>query len=402
VLFLPMSWPTHVFPMVPLAWAFRSAGHEVRVAGQPVTVDAIETSGLPAFVVGASYDFTAATTDLSRHEHRAGRTLSVDGVRALPEDERRRFLERRAAPHVRMAEAMADELVTFGRAWRPDVVITDPALLAAPLAAHAAQAPLIRHLAGLDLTWQAAHPRIGGPGGVFPDGLSRLFDRYGVSLGDDFTALAAGTIDPCPPSLQFPGVPSRIPERYVPYNGAGVLPAWLVAPPARRRLCVCWGTLTTQLLGADGFLVPDVLKAVCGLDVEVVVTVKRADRELLDGFPEVRVVQELPLDLLLPRCSAVVHQGGFGTMMTAAFHGVPQVIVARIGDQTINAQRLAGTGAGVYAGPDESDVEGLRAAVCTALEPGSAVAAGQLRDEIRFQPTPAEVVSAVQSLVGGA
>ncbi|MFH8589397.1 glycosyltransferase [Streptomyces celluloflavus] len=41
----------------------------------------------------------------------------------------------------------------------------------------------------------------------------------------------------------------------------------------------------------------------------------------------VRVVDFIPLDALLPSCSATVHRGGFGTAQNALVHGAPQVVV---------------------------------------------------------------------------
>ncbi|MFE7612743.1 glycosyltransferase [Streptomyces celluloflavus] len=41
----------------------------------------------------------------------------------------------------------------------------------------------------------------------------------------------------------------------------------------------------------------------------------------------VRVVDFIPLDALLPSCSATVHRGGFGTAQNALVHGAPRVVV---------------------------------------------------------------------------
>ncbi|MGW5942632.1 glycosyltransferase [Streptomyces celluloflavus] len=41
----------------------------------------------------------------------------------------------------------------------------------------------------------------------------------------------------------------------------------------------------------------------------------------------VRVVDFIPLDALLPSCSATVHPGSFGTAQNALVHNAPQVVV---------------------------------------------------------------------------
>src|SRR5262249_30229195 len=56
-LFPTWAWPSHFFPMVPLAWALRAAGHEVRVASGPELAGTIRASGLPAVSVGTPVDF---------------------------------------------------------------------------------------------------------------------------------------------------------------------------------------------------------------------------------------------------------------------------------------------------------------------------------------------------------
>jgi len=57
VLFTTWAWPSHFFPLVPLAWALRAAGHEVRVASGPELAGTIRASGLPAVSVGTPVDF---------------------------------------------------------------------------------------------------------------------------------------------------------------------------------------------------------------------------------------------------------------------------------------------------------------------------------------------------------
>ena len=59
VLFTTWAWPSHYFPMVPLAWALRAAGHEVRMTSQPELLPAMLASGLPATAVGTDLDVAA-------------------------------------------------------------------------------------------------------------------------------------------------------------------------------------------------------------------------------------------------------------------------------------------------------------------------------------------------------
>src|SRR5215475_15360763 len=70
---------------------------------------------------------------------------------------------------------------------------------------------------------------------------------------------------------------------------------------------------------------------------------------LLTQFPEqvpaslppgVRSYRFVPLSMLLPRCAAIVHQGGIGTIALALAAGIPQVTVPAAMDQHANAERL--------------------------------------------------------------
>src|SRR5438093_215538 len=92
VLFTTWAWPSHYFPQVPLAWALRSAGHEVRMTSQPELLTTMLNSGLPE----------------------------------------------------------------FGRWWRPDLVVYDPITYAGPLVARLLGVPAVRHLFGPDVTYFGA------------------------------------------------------------------------------------------------------------------------------------------------------------------------------------------------------------------------------------------------------
>lgn len=55
----------------------------------------------------------------------------------------------------------------------------------------------------------------------------------------------------------------------------------------------------------------------------------------------------VPLDLLLPRCSAIVHHGGIGTASQGMAAGIPQLIMPMAYDQFDNAERLTELGIGL-------------------------------------------------------
>jgi UDP:flavonoid glycosyltransferase YjiC (YdhE family) len=403
VLFTPMAWNTHYFQMVGTAWAFRAAGHDVRVAAQPPVLDAIRGSGITAVSVGGDYDMVAGVADLARARDELARSANVEGPGRFPPDVLRKLLEMRMIPHIEAAEDMTEDLVAFAHAWRPDLVISDPLVYAAPPAAAVAGAPLVRHLWGPDMTRKIALPGTGptepdDPRAEWPRELIDLYARYGAKASDD---VAVRTLDTCPASLQLPGVPNRVPLRHTSYNGTAVAPSWVLETGGRPRVCVTWGAISTTLLGPDAFVVPRILEALRGLDVEVIVAIRSADRDRVGPVPdEVRVVESMPLDLFLPTCQAVVHQSGAGTTLAAAFAGVPQVTIPQVADQHLVSERLAETGAGVGLDSAAADVEGIRAATSRILfEAGLRTAARRLQDEMLAQPAPAEIVPMLEELV---
>jgi len=297
---------------------------------------------------------------------------------------------------------MAGELADLVRAWRAHLIVTDAWVYAGPLAAQLTGVPLVRHLIGPDLQRASAAPGLSGPHdgdprSRWPAPLVEVFDRVGVPVRDEY---ADALVDPCPESLQLLYPHERIPARFVPYNGPGTAPAWLREPPARQRVCLTWGTMTGGLASQRRFLLTDVLDAVAELDAEVVLAITSTDAERLGTIPDgVRLAGELPLHLLLPTCDAVVHQGGSGTLLTAAAFGVPQVVIAEVGDQTLNAAQLTASGAGVAV--DHRRVGETAAAVATVLsEEDHRQAALRLRKETLGRPTPAETVHTLEDLVG--
>lgn len=397
VLMSSWAWSSHYMPLVPLGWALRAAGHDVRVASQPGFAPVVTDSGLVAVGVGVDLDHAEV-------HRRVMRDLTLASVPDAPPPggsmrgwrpgERDR-VRRVFGVFTAYADAMLDDLYTFARWWRPELVVYDPTTYAAALVAAALGVPAVRHIHGVDVTYQALE--------VLPELLAPLADRLGLSNVD---VAGAATVDPCPPSIQVPSQLRRLPVRFVPYNGPARVPEWLREPPRRRRVCVTWGTSTTRIGGAGLFGPPRVIEAARDLDVELVVTLRGADVAALGAAsgelpPQVRVVDSLPLHLVLPTCELLVHQGGNGTLLTAARYGVPQLVLPQLPDQKFHAQRLSGSGAALVLSPEQTSGETLRSGLATLLsEPGYRDAAARLRAEMLGTPTPAQRVAELVALAG--
>jgi UDP:flavonoid glycosyltransferase YjiC (YdhE family) len=385
VLFVTWAWPTHLFPMVPLAWALRAQGHDVRVASQPALTEAIPRTGLPAVSVGGDVDVVA-------------RLRQIAAAPAKPGKPRPGSTPRAAAMFAELAEAMLPDLVAFGRRWHPDLVVFEPTAYAGPIAAAALGVPAVRYLYGPDIM---AAP-------VFRDAeqelLAPLWEKYGLAAVDTAGDL---TLDPCPAGLQVDEpLGPRQPVQYVPYNGfgTGLPPEWSSGRATRPRVCVTWGT-TYGRLDPAYFLLPEVLTALSTLDVEVVAAITTAQRELLTDLPDgVRVAESVPLYRLLPACDAVVSHGGVGTSMTSlASAGLPLLMTPRLPDHRFHAARVAAAGAGRVLPLTEFTPSAIRGEVGALLDQLSyRTEAIQLRKEMLAQPAPAELVPVLRELASSA
>jgi glycosyltransferase len=153
--------------------------------------------------------------------------------------------------------------------------------------------------------------------------------------------------------------------------------------------------------GPSGFVIPQILDGLADMDVEVVVAVGGSERELIGETPPgVRLVEGLPLNLLLPTCDALVHQGGSGSMLTAASFGVPQVIVVTMPYQALNARQLAYVGSGISVDAKEVEADRIKSAVSTVLSDDAVRASSRrLQEDILAQPAPAEVVGTLEKLI---
>jgi UDP:flavonoid glycosyltransferase YjiC (YdhE family) len=383
VLFTACASPPHYYPLVPLAWALRNEGHEVRIAATPGLVDTVASSGLTVVQVGADTDLFEVTRQQMELDKDAEVNPAVwrelrkgKGPRAL-----RIFLD--------AAEAMIDDAVDFARAWRPDLVVHGPTTYAGPVTAAVLGVPNVRIPMCPDVEFRAA--------AYERDLLAPLSARFG---GGEVTPLGTLTVDPCPASMQTPSNYPRQLVRYIPYNGPGEMEHWLLEPPAGRRVAVTWGTSLAKI-NPNLVLAGPMIRALADADTEVVAAIAPSHRALLGPVPDrVRIVEQLPLHMLLPTCDAIVHQGGNGTTMTSVVCGTPQLIVPQFPDQAFVAAHVGKTGAGVVLNPEDASPAAVRDTVTALIEPEgtAAKAAAALRDEAAAHPAPTEVVSVLEKL----
>lgn len=382
VLFTAWAWPSHVYAMVPLAWAFRAAGHDVRVATPPGVADVTLSAGLTPVRVGRDVDAVETVRGFMLGPSAMHGARRSDGGGTGGQEPSRAL-----GMFTMLADAMADDLVAFSREWRPDLVVHEPTAWAGALVAADLGVPVVRHAYGPDLTALS--------GASAAEALGPVAERLGLEAVDP---LAPPALDPCPGPLRK-GLPGeRWPIRYVPYNGSY---SGSSGPPGGRRprVCVTWGT-TIAKLGREHVMAGRVAKALADHDVEVVVAVPtRRHLEAVEPLPEnARILESPPLDLLFSTCDLVVHHGGAGSILTGLTHGLPQVAFPQIPDHLGHASRLADSGAGLMLDPEKGfEASAVRAAVDLLLSsPGHREAADRMRVEMEQAPTPARAVVSLE------
>ncbi|MGW7449322.1 activator-dependent family glycosyltransferase [Kitasatospora sp. NPDC054795] len=408
---------SHFQLLAPLAWALRTAGHEVRAACVPDVVETVTRTGITAVPLdcppwyeglGPFHQEAIAhfgTADQQREPDRQDTWADQLGYESVIVPALNSRLN---------CDRLIDELVAFARHWQPDLVIWETLCLAGPVAALTVGAAHARVVSGPELAMQlgtrreflrlAAEQPPEHREDPTAEWLDWTLERLRAPARFDESVLTGQwTVDTRPAGLREDlGVPT-VPARYVPYNGHSVVPRWLREPPARPRVCLALGV---SIDGGYGLwdldaVLAGMLDALADLDVEVVAALSERQRAHLPRLPgTVRVVDHVPMHDLLPTCAAVVHHAGYQTKATAEFHGVPQVLLTgwewvteAMGEEYEKQGNLAAL-------PLRSFTrDRFRETVARVLdEPSFAEHARRLRREIQEMPTPNEAVTVIERL----
>lgn len=304
---------------------------------------------------------------------------------------------------VAAAEAMVDDTVTFAREWQPDVVVYDSFSYAGPVAAAAIDVPSVRHLTGTD---SAQRLEFSQPSSEPRSDYVALFERFRAPVRTE----ALSTVDPTPPSMRLVTADRLLSMRYVPYNGPGSMPDGLLDGRSRPRICVTWGHTIPDATGDAGarpFL--QAIEMITDLGMDCLVAAPAEAIQRLGPLPDsVQPLASVPLNIVLPYCDAIVHQGGDGTALTAATAAIPQLAITASHEAHLCGSRLGAVSAGIFLrdaelrGDPDSAVIIRHALQALLSEARFADGAARLRDEIESQPTPAEVAAHLVDRVSAA
>ncbi|GLY49783.1 nucleotide disphospho-sugar-binding domain-containing protein [Lentzea sp. NBRC 102530] len=374
VLFAAVPGVGHLYPLVPLAWAFVAAGHDVRIAFAELTGKAAEC-GLP--VVDVSPGWQA--------EEVVPRTLAAHPEftedawqRPIPED-----ITPWAPLFAGVNRSLAEGALEFAGHWRPDLVVHEQVatyglVVATKLGVPAVQRNLENFRTGRVHHEVARH-------------LADLLDRHGVGTLDEPVA----TVEAFPPSL-LTDEPEGWFTGEAPFTGGSVADRAAPERTGRPRIAVTTSSFPDFSLTA----MRAVLGAGAGLDVDLALAggVDTAPLEPLP--PNARALGWTPYGELYRGSAAVVHHGSGGSVLAALHAGVPQLVVLDPDDQStpVVAAAVAKRGVGIVTTADEVD-----AALLTRLVSDESLraATAEVRAERAGLPTTAETAARITALVTG-
>ena len=341
----------HLDPLVPLAHAARSAGHEVAVSGRAELVPAIRELGFEAIESPGDQPDPAARMPLKAYD---------------PADEERVLREWYAGT---LARRRADALIELAAQWGAGAIVRDEADYGARVAAERLGLP------------SACVPVVIGPFAP-PEAVAAPIAALRAAHGLAGEPPEETILSPFPPSLRsIPGASC--------FRGG--------SPPAADGDAV-YLTLGTVFNAESGDLLQRALAGVREVGLPVVVTTGRQidPAELGPQPPHVRVQRWIPQAELLPWCRAVVCQGGSGIVTGALAHGLASVLLPVGADQPHTAARVAELGAGVVLDPLTSTPDMVAGAVRRVLDdPSFAAAAARLREEFLALPSAADAVARI-------
>lgn len=428
--------PAHLYPLTPLAWALRAAGHEVYFASHPDIGPMVTAQGLPFAPLGDATAMPPLLGPGGAYPEERAEIERISTELRIPDEEigiwntvhqffvpaMWDFIPFRGAPGKAMP--VMDAMVALFEEWRPDLVIWDPCLPGAAVAARKCGARHARY-AGPDIVgWchdafdrLSARSGLSGVNSPLVDSVKPMAERYAVPI-DRETLFGQWTINPMPPAINIPVDTRMIPVRWIPHAQQDTMPSWLYPAPERPRVALSLGVSVRSYLKADWHYVPDLLDALGEMDVEVVATLNETQLTKVTKMPDnVRIVDFVPLDILVPTCSAVIHHGGLATMIASGFAGVPQLVVdfperpiiAERNDEGVGVPRyvlapttsayIASHGAGGILDLTDPSSAAIRERVTEVLtEPAYRTGAESLREDLLCAPSPVDLVPILERL----
>lgn len=374
----------HVGPTKPIVDALVAAGHEVTVVTGARYRNAFPGAEVTLLPPEADFDETDLDGSIPGRAGRKGLNLArfelTNFVRAMP------------------AQLSVLDLDA-------DVVLCDPLFMAGLALVRRAHRPRVLVLGFLPFM----PPVPSGPGSAIlkvlaPWVLRPAQKQARTALGEDPGMLFAdwplhsdGVLQMTCPGFEYPR--ANAPLHFIGPTTVSAasehpLPSWWAELDGSRPVVhVTQGTVANDDLGR---LVGPTIAALAEEDVLVVATTCGGTLRPGPLPANVRVADFLPYDELLPRCAAMVSNGGYGGVNHALRYGVPLVVVGASEDKREVAARVRWSGAGIGRTRASVPPETLRRDLRAVLdEPRYRNRARELAAEMAAGPSMDDVVKLI-------
>lgn len=381
ILFVAVAGQGHVQPLLGLTLAARLQGHEVAWATARSEWPLLQALAIDTFDCGRP--LAECVAEFRR------RRPDLDGV---PGREQRAYAFPELFARI-VSPPMLAVLPGIVHGWCPDLVVGEPAALAAPLAARRAGVPYVAHEFGLPLPTQLLERAA--------EAMSPAWREAGLDVGADAGVYAGTVVRIVPPRLADAGPASPPAPRVLwqrPSSVSGVpgapLPHTLVEFLRRHDrgplLYVSFGTLHPAASPWQSLLA-----ALRKVPVACIVTSGPDNPPPVDLPAHWWSGRYVPQSEVLPYCSAVISHGGAGTALGAAALGLPQLCLPQGADQFRNAEALLACG-GALALEPPFDAKALTDAIDRLLsDKPLRAAAGALGSAFERLPASAATVAAL-------
>ena len=331
-------------PLSLLALAAQKAGHEVAFATEGEKRSTLQKLGFRWFAVGSRI------RGLLRERY--------PELISRPMDPKADAFRHRVLMAGIRVEVTLPEILDICETWHPDIVVRDHNYFAACLAAEESGIPHAVVEESPCVVLDSFKDKYREPlnnwrrlRGLPPDPELEMLHRYLALI-------------PFPPSLRDPEAPlpptaHRIKPLIFNDSGDEKLPEWIDSLPS---LPVVHATLGTAVDRPD--LLRIIIEGLADEQVNLILAIGRGrDPAVLGALPKnVRVAEYIPHTKLLPRCHAIIHHAGAGSLIASVEASLPMIMIPLFGDEPPNAARAVAAGLGRMILPSDLTPQAIRQA----------------------------------------
>jgi UDP:flavonoid glycosyltransferase YjiC (YdhE family) len=356
VLFTTAPATGHFHPLVPTARALQQAGHEVAFATAESFHPIVTASGFQALPAGI--DPAALGLDVKDMQKRQAAMMKASPAERL-EMAITMFVDG-------LSRRMAPDLLKLCESWRPDLLLRETTEYAAIVVGEKLGIP---------------HASIQVGGANFSSFRADIFARHmepfraehglppDPELKSVFRYLHLSFMPASYFGHSLPPTTHYLRLAVFDQSGSEGLPAWASSLGSRPVVYATLGTVFNKLIHHLG----SVAAGLRDEPVDLVITVGRDmdPAQLGPQPPHIHVEKYIPQSLLLPRCDLAIMHGGYNSVMSALYAGLPMIIVPLAADQPMNAQACAQLGVARVVDPEQLTPEVIRQHVREMLKDGS-------------------------------